>query len=54
MPPRIKSVLSVKIEPETLKKYKAWCNKNGVKINRKTEMLIKQFLVEEKRGDLNV
>ena len=44
MLPRAKSVLSVKIEPETLKKYKAWCNKNGVKINRKTEMLIEQFL----------
>jgi len=44
-----RNVLSVKIKAETLRKYKAWCYENGIKINRKTEMLIEQFLSKIRR-----
>ncbi|MBI4029285.1 MAG: hypothetical protein HY376_02885 [Candidatus Blackburnbacteria bacterium] len=45
-----RNILSVKIRAETLRKYKAWCGRNGVKINRKTEMLIEQFLSKIRKG----
>ena len=41
-------VLSVSIRGEIFKKYKVWCEKNATKMNRKTEILIENFLEGEK------